>query len=103
MRRAVRVEATADGSFTLTFVGDGKPLRIWVPGADATKIIIADSLTNSPDRKMPMLVLRRKAAGTRFLTVLEPVHADDMVREVRVDKGDLVIRSDRGTRRVPVE
>jgi hypothetical protein len=49
---------------------------------------------------MPMLVLRRKASDTRFVTVLEPVRAGDAIRAVKVEGADLVIESARGARRV---
>jgi hypothetical protein len=68
------------GAFTLTFASESKHLRISVKGEDSTEIIIADGLTNSPDRKMTMLVLRRKAAHTQFITVLDPVSATDAPR-----------------------
>jgi hypothetical protein len=94
--------ATAKGPFTLTFSNNGKQLRVWVPGDDATEVIVADGLTSSPDRKMTMLILRRKGADTRFLTVLEPVNPGDVVRAVRTEKSELVIESASGTRRVPL-
>ncbi len=93
---------TIDGPFSLTFSNAGKKLRIWVPDGGATEVIIADGLTNSPDRKMAMVVLRRKAAQTRFLTVLEPVKAGDPVRAVRMEGGQVVIELASGTRRVPL-
>jgi len=42
-------------------------------------------------------------AVTRFVTVLEPVRADDAIRAVREDKSEVAIESARGTRRVPLE
>ncbi len=71
---------SARGTFNLTFVSEAKQLRVTVKDEDATEIIIADGLTNSPDRKMTMLILRRKAARTQFTTVLEPVSATDAPR-----------------------
>lgn len=94
---------TAKGPFTLTFSNNGKQLRVWVPADDATEVIIADDLTSSPDRKMTMLILRRKAADTRFLTVFEPVNPGDVIRAVRTERAELVIESERGTRRVALE
>ncbi len=94
---------TASGSFNLVFASEGKQLRVWVAGEGATEVIFGDGLTNSPDRKMTTLVLRRKAPQTQFVTVLEPVNADNAIRAVRTEKAEVVIESARGTRRVPLE
>lgn len=94
---------TAAGAFTLTFHRDGRQLRIWVPEDGETEVIVAEGLTNSPDRKMAMLVLRRKAARTRFLTVLEPVKPDAPLRAVRMEGSDVVMEFAEGARRVRVE
>jgi Heparinase II/III-like protein/Alginate lyase len=98
------VEQTQRGSakapFTLTFTSEGKQLRLWISGQDATEVIVGDGLTNSPDRKMPMLVLRRKASRTRFAIVLEPVSAQNAIRAVRTEGDDIVIESTGGTRRL---
>ncbi|SPE37028.1 exported hypothetical protein [Candidatus Sulfopaludibacter sp. SbA3] len=94
---------TVNGSFTLTFSNNGKQLRVWVAGDEATEVIIADGLTNSPDRRMTMLVLRRKAADTGFLAVFEPVNPGDAVNAVRIEKAELVIESPSGTRRLALE
>jgi hypothetical protein len=97
---------TVNGPFDLTFTSEGpgekRQLRIWVPSDSETEVIIGDGPTNRMDRKMTMLILRRKAAATRFLTVLEPVNATDRVRAVRVEKGGVVIESAKGTRRAPI-
>src|ERR1019366_10594349 len=93
---------TVNGPFDLTFTNDGKKLRIWVPADGETEVIIGDGPTNRMDRKMTMLILRRKAAGTRFLTVIEPVNATDSVRSVRLEKGSVVIDSAKATRRAPI-
>lgn len=90
----------AKAPFTLTFTSEGKQLRLWVAGQDATEIIVGDGLTNSPDRRMPMVVLRRKASHTRFVTVLEPVSAQDNILGVRTEGAHIVIESARGTRRL---
>jgi hypothetical protein len=59
---------------------------VWIVPLDATptEAILADGLTNQPDQTMPMLVLRRRSAATRFLTLLEPVKSDDPVQSVRL-------------------
>jgi hypothetical protein len=95
-----RQHGAAKGPFVLTFASEGKQLRLWVAGPDATEVIVGDGLTNSPDRKMPMLLLRRKAPGTRFVTVFEPVSGRDTIRAVRLEGGDIVIESARGTLRL---
>jgi hypothetical protein len=95
-----RQRGSAKDPFTLTFATEGKQLRLWVSGADATEIIVGDGLTNSPDARMPMLVLRRRTSHTRFVTVFEPVDARDAIRAVRTEGDDIVIESTRGTRRL---
>lgn len=91
-----------NGPFDLTFTSAEKKLRIWVPADGETEVIIGEGPTNRMDRKMTMLILRRKAAVTRFLTVLEPVNATNAVRAVRVEKGSVVIDSAKGMRRAPI-
>ena len=98
-----RQGGTATGAFHLTFASEGKKLRLWVPGEGATEVIVAEGLTNSPERKMAMLVLRRKAAAARFITVFEPVDAGDAIRAVRTTKAALLIESAKGTRRAPLD
>jgi hypothetical protein len=82
---------TVNGPFDLMFTSEGKKLRVWAPASGATDVIIGVGPTNRPDRKMTMLILRRKAVETRFLTVLEPVNTADAVRSVRLEKGIAVI------------
>jgi hypothetical protein len=93
----------AKGPFHLTFTNGGKQLRVWVAGAGDTEVIVGEGLTDSPDRKMTMLVLRRNAPATQFVTVLEPVAPGDAVRSVREEKSRVVIESAKGTHRVPLE
>ena len=82
---------TLNGPFDVTFTSVGKSLRVWVPAEGATEVIIGNSPTNRPDRKMTVLILRRKTAAARFLTVLEPVNAANAIRSVRLEKGSAVI------------
>jgi hypothetical protein len=93
---------TVNGAFTLTFTNGDRQLRLWVPAEAATDVIVADGLTSSPDRKMAMVVLRRKAAQARFLTVLEPVKPEDPIRAVSFDDHYLVIEGSSGTRRTAI-
>ena len=81
----------ANGSFDLHFAAEGKRLRVWVPAAGETEVVIADGLTNKPDRKMTMLILRRKASAARFVTVLEPLSAGNAIRAVRTDRDAVII------------
>jgi len=94
---------TAAGSFHLTFAHEGKQLRVWLAGEGATEVILGDGLTNSPDRKMTTLVLRRKTPATQFVTVIEPVNAAGAIRSVRPDAAGIVIESAIGTHRVRLE
>jgi hypothetical protein len=95
-----RQRGSAPGPFTLTFASEGKQLRLWVVGSEPTEIIVGDGLTNAPDRRMPMVVLRRKGSETRFVTVFEPVNAKEAIRGVRAEGANLVIESARGARRL---
>jgi len=90
-------------AFNLTFEHQGKRLRVWVPESAQTQIIVGQGLTNSPTRKMTVLILRRNASSTRFLTVLEPVAPGRAIRSVRMEKSGIVMDSAAGAKRVPVE
>ena len=102
------LQTTAAVAFT--FAAAGKRLRVWmVPAGDTpTEAILAEGLTNSPEVKMPMLVLRRNAPGARFLTVIEPVNAGDELRGVKLEKtpagepAALVLEGSGPVRRVPL-
>lgn len=63
----------AGGVVALTFTAGTKQLRVWVVASERTPsdVIVAEGLTNTPEAKMPMLVLRRKAARARFVTVFD--------------------------------
>ncbi len=95
--------AVASQGFNLTFKNQGKLLRVWVPESAQTEIIVGQGLTNSPTGKMTVLVLRRSASSTRFLTVLEPVEPGRAIRSVRMEKSGIVIDSAAGAKRVPLE
>jgi hypothetical protein len=102
-----RVGAT-DSLLSLTFASGTKQLRLWNIPTDSTPtdLIIGEGLTNSPDVKMAMLILRRKAAHARFVTLIEPVESHDPIRGARVEKntsGDadfLVLERSSGVQRV---
>jgi hypothetical protein len=78
----------ADNLLTLTFASGTKQLRLWILPTDGTptEVIIGEGLTHSPNAKMPMLILRRKAAHARFVTVIEPVESNDPIRGARLEK-----------------
>jgi hypothetical protein len=80
-----------NGFFNLTFANQGKWLRVWVPEGGSTEVILAVGLTNTPEGRMTMLVLRRKAVQVQFVVVFEPVDANDVVRAVRRDKAGRVL------------
>jgi Heparinase II/III-like protein/Alginate lyase len=94
---------TSPGPFDLTFEGQGKRLRVWVPERPGTEIVVGQGLTNLPTGKMTVLVLRRDTSETRYLTVLEPVSSDGGIKSVRVEKSGIVIDSAHGIQRVPAE
>jgi len=94
----------------LSFTGAGKRLRIWIVPSDKmpTEVIVAEGLTDAPDRTMPMLVVRRKATRARFITVIEPVIADSPLRAVRWQQAAgqestvLVLEGNTGSQRVTI-
>ncbi|HUT90850.1 MAG TPA: heparinase II/III family protein [Thermoguttaceae bacterium] len=98
---------TAD-AVTLRFTSGKRQLRVWIVPTDEspTEVMVAEGPTNTPDEKMPMLILRRTAAHTRFVTVLEPVKQGELLRAVRSEKGEdgegsrLVLQWSTGTDRV---
>lgn len=94
--------ATITGTAALTFTSDDRRLRIWIVPTDGapTEVILADGLTNMPDAKSPMLLLRRTGASTRFVTVIEPVEQQNPLRAVRVVKEQLVLERRSGAERV---
>jgi len=100
-----KMRASTESPITLTFAHEGRRLRIWVLGGEPTEVVIAEGLTNLPDRKMLMLVLRRRASRTRYLAVLEPVKANDPIVAVRTDalQAEVVVEYSRAARRVPLE
>ncbi|HWQ52049.1 MAG TPA: heparinase II/III family protein [Bryobacteraceae bacterium] len=79
----------APGLATLTFKSGDDRFRIWViPTGDApAEISLGEGLTNSPEGRMPVLVVRRKAPGARFITLLEPVRPARPVKSVRLENG----------------
>jgi hypothetical protein len=51
---------------------------------------------------MLMLLLRRKGASAKFVTVIEPVDANNALRAVRVENGQLVLERTTRIERVPL-
>jgi hypothetical protein len=104
-----KVGAT-DSLLSLTFASGTRQLRLWIIPADGTptNLIIGEGLTNSPDVKMAMLILRRKAGHARFVAVIEPVEPNDTIRGVRIEKNTrgsadiLVFERSSGAQRVPL-
>lgn len=93
-----------------TFASGGKQLRVWVVPSDGApaSVILCDGLTNSPTRKMPTLIVRRNAARARFLSVIEPVKAEDPISGVKLEKDSagepaaLIVERPTGSSRVPL-
>jgi len=92
----------------ITFAAGQHRLRIWIVPLDhaPTEVIVADGLTNKPERKQPMLILRRRASQTRFVTVLEPVRAEEPLQNVHLTTSKagsgpaLILRSSKGAREI---
>ena len=101
----------ADGVASLTFTAEGKRLRLWVVPLDGTptEIILGDGLTNDPALRMPMVILRRKGATVRYLTVIEPVDARDPLKDISVESAGvgkwptLVLQTASGKQRVALQ
>lgn len=53
------------------------------PAAETTEICSARSLTNKPEAKMPLLLARRQAKSTTFVTVLDTFERTPHVTELR--------------------
>jgi hypothetical protein len=64
----------------------------WRPGFEdfwggaATEILLAEGPTNSPTARSPIVILRRRATQTRFMTVLEPDQNGNALRSARIEK-----------------
>jgi hypothetical protein len=94
-----------------TFASGSKQLRVWVVPSDGTpvSVILGDGLTNSPTRKMPTLIVRRNSARARFLSVIEPVKAEDPISSVKLEKDTagepaaLIVERSAGSVRVPLQ
>lgn len=54
-----------------------KRLRLTLAPAEGTQLIVADSITTSLDRLMPMQILRRETDSTTFAAVMQPSGPDD--------------------------
>jgi hypothetical protein len=97
-----------DSLLSLSFSSGTKQLRLWIIPTDSTPtdLVIGEGLTNSPDVKMVMLVLRRKATRARFVNVIEPVESHDPIRGARIEKNtsgnadSLVVERSSGVLRV---
>ena len=78
----------ARSPLSLTFASGTKQLRLWIIPTDGapTELIVGEGLTNSPDVKMAMLILRREAARARFVTVIEPFEPHDSIRAARIEE-----------------
>jgi len=67
--------AVVEGDWQGVWVGPTAKLATTLLGDGPTEVCAARSLTDSEDRKMPLLLARRTAARTTFVTVLD-AHAD---------------------------
>jgi hypothetical protein len=99
---------SAAGPLSLTFAAGAKELRLWIlpTGSTPTEVILGEGLTNRPNERMPMLILRRKAAHARFVTAIEAVESRDPLRGVRLEEnangeaGGLILERSSGEQRV---
>ncbi|NPV47868.1 MAG: hypothetical protein HPY69_12985 [Armatimonadetes bacterium] len=61
-----------DGAVQTEWREGGKRLRLSAAPAAGTQLIVADSITTSLDRLMPMQIIRREASSTVFAMVMQP-------------------------------
>lgn len=73
-------------------------LRLYTLAWDGTEIFVADSITTAPLTHMPMVLLRRNASDTTFVSVMQPSEVD-VVRRVAEDNS-LLIQTGISTSRV---
>jgi len=64
---------TAQESVMTSWKDDsGRSLQVHMKAAPGDEVLVGDGYTNSPDRLMPVLMLRRRAADTVFATCIAP-------------------------------
>jgi len=67
----------ANGEVVTLWGDDARRLRLSCAAADDTEVIVGAGITNKLDRTMPMLILRRQAAGTVFASVMQPFTTEE--------------------------
>lgn len=70
-----------------------QPFRIVAAGGEPTQLIIAESITTALDRRMPMMILRREAKTTAFITMLnasENIAANNFITAQQADGHEIV-------------
>jgi len=88
----------------LTFASGARRLHVWIvpAGGASVELILADGLTNAPDAKRPMLVVRRSGVQARFVTVFEPVDTGEPLTAVRFAGETLTLQRASGAERIPL-
>ncbi len=86
---AVRRGVT-DEPVVTTWGDEARKLRISCAPAPGTEVIVAEGITNKLDRKMPMLILRRRAEDTIFATVMQPFTTDESQSPEWLREGEAV-------------
>ena len=76
--------ATPEGDWTATFAQDGANVRLHVLAAPATEIFFGQGMANNPPVPCPMVVVRRRARATRFVSLIEPCHGEPEVTGFRL-------------------
>jgi hypothetical protein len=64
--------AFTDGWFGSVLHNSSDSMDLAVFGGPGTEAILADGITNSVDKRMPTLIVRRKARDTSFVAVMTP-------------------------------
>ena len=98
----LRQGGTIRDATALTFTSGAKRLRLWILPADntPTELVIGEGLTNAPDAKMPMVVIRRSGERTRFVTVFEPMDGSAPLTAVRLAGQTVTLQRDGRSERI---
>jgi hypothetical protein len=65
--------ATSGSPFTCAFGGEKEGLKVTMAGVPDTQFILCDGPTNTPEARMPMLLARRHATQTTYVSAIRSV------------------------------
>jgi len=76
---------SSDEAIGTVWTDGTRQLRVTAAPAGGSQVIIGDGITTALDRKMPTLILRRRAKSTVFATVMQPYTTDEPEQPVWID------------------